>query len=54
MLSKEMNIKSMNKIEKANQDKQHILVSGHFNCKISNKINDNTIKKGRENSYRTS
>ena len=35
-----------NKIEKANPDKQHILVVG--DCKIGNKIigNDNTITKG--------
>ena len=35
-----------NDIEKANQDKQHILVVGDFNCKIGNKINGNTITMG--------
>ena len=34
----ECNKKIENEIEKANQDKQHILVVGDFNCKIGNKL----------------
>ena len=41
----ECHTKIENEIEKANQDKQHILVVGDFNCKIGNNGNDNTIRQ---------
>ena len=40
--------KIVNEMEKASQDKHHIVIVGYFNCKIGNKINgnDNTITNG--------